>query len=99
MRVVSMKGNTVTLINPAELSRSKSRDFTFDHAYWSHDGFRLREDGYAEATSDNYADQVHNAYQRLSSVCIFWTRPNISDRISCAQQKYSGSRESRIGLF
>ena len=57
MRVVSMTGNTITLINPEDPKHAK-RDFTFDHAYWSHDGFKLRDDGYAEGTSNQYVDQA-----------------------------------------
>ncbi len=64
MCIVGMSGNTVTLVNPAEPSKAKARQFTFDHAYWSHDGFKQREDGYCEAASKKYADQV-NARRRF----------------------------------
>ena len=39
------------------------KTFTFDHSFWSHDGFRTLEDGYLEPESDKYADQkfVFNA--------------------------------------
>ena len=52
-----MTGNTVTLVNPDDPKHTK-RDFTFDHAYWSHDGYKLRADGYAEGTDEKYVDQV-----------------------------------------
>lgn len=32
--------------------------FTFDHSYWSHDGFNENADGYLEPINNHYADQV-----------------------------------------
>jgi len=32
------------------------RDFAFDYSFWSHDGFKLRQDGYAEPDSAKYID-------------------------------------------
>lgn len=32
--------------------------FTFDHSYWSHDGFKASSNGYLEADSPRYTDQV-----------------------------------------
>ncbi|EYC32047.1 hypothetical protein Y032_0003g1371 [Ancylostoma ceylanicum] len=31
--------------------------FTFDHSYWSHDGFQEEKNGYFSPTDDRYADQ------------------------------------------
>ncbi|RCN39151.1 kinesin motor domain protein [Ancylostoma caninum] len=31
--------------------------FTFDHSYWSHDGFQEEKNGYFSPTDDKYADQ------------------------------------------
>lgn len=33
------------------------KDFAFDYSFWSHDGFRNREDGYSEPEDDQYTDQ------------------------------------------
>ena len=34
------------------------REFTFDHALWSHDGFSVEEDGYFKPNEDSqYTDQ------------------------------------------
>ncbi|TPP58498.1 Kinesin protein [Fasciola gigantica] len=41
--IVSMKGNSVIITNPD--NRSDAKQFTFDRAYWSHDGFITRKDG------------------------------------------------------
>ena len=35
----------------------KEKTFTFDHSFWSHDGFRTLENGYMEPEDDKYADQ------------------------------------------
>ena len=52
--VIEMPGNNQTKIKDEE---GKDRTFTFDHSFWSHDGFRTREDGYLEPENDKYADQ------------------------------------------
>jgi flagellar biosynthesis GTPase FlhF len=52
---VDMSGNTTVLTNPED---KKTRDFTFDYSFWSHDEFEEDEGGYFKATSTNkYADQ------------------------------------------
>ena len=35
------------------------KTFTFDHSFWSHDGFETLESGYFKPVSDKYADQTH----------------------------------------
>ena len=41
------------------------RRFTFDHSYWSHDGFRVLDNGYfAPAPGSHYADQ-HRLFNDL----------------------------------
>ena len=35
----------------------KEKTFTFDHSFWSHDGYRTLENGYMEPEDDKYADQ------------------------------------------
>ena len=51
-----MPGNNQTIIKD-ELGREKK--FTFDHSFWSHDGFRTLENGYLEPEDDKYADQKY----------------------------------------
>jgi len=55
--IIEMVGNTTKITNPHD---SKTKDFTFDYSYWSHDGFIERpEDGYLEAEPGSpYADQA-----------------------------------------
>lgn len=35
----------------------KTRQFTFDHSFWSHDGFSVSEGGVFCATGEKYDDQ------------------------------------------
>ena len=51
---IEMPGNNQTVIHD-ELGKEKK--FTFDHSFWSHDGFRTLENGYMEPDDDKYADQ------------------------------------------
>ena len=54
--VIEMPGNNQTVIKD-ELGREKK--FTFDHSFWSHDGFRTLENGYLEPEDEKYADQKY----------------------------------------
>ena len=58
--IISMPGGNQTKIKD-ELGNEKT--FTFDHSFWSHDGFRTLENGYLEQDDPKYADQkvVFNA--------------------------------------
>jgi len=35
----------------------KKKEFTFDYSFWSHDGFKVNDDGYSDPIDDRYADQ------------------------------------------
>uniref|UniRef100_H2YJV4 Kinesin-like protein 6 n=1 Tax=Ciona savignyi TaxID=51511 RepID=H2YJV4_CIOSA len=50
-------GNNTTIIRDPE-ERFAEKKFTFDFSYWSHDGYREREDGYLEPIDNRYADQA-----------------------------------------
>ena len=52
--IISMPGGNQTKIKD-ELGNEKT--FTFDHSFWSHDGFRTLENGYLEQEDPKYADQ------------------------------------------
>jgi|LauGreDrversion4_2_1035121.scaffolds.fasta_scaffold885738_2 kinesin family protein 1 len=39
------------------VDKKDDRKFEFDHALWSYDGFKNREDGYSEPINDKYVDQ------------------------------------------
>jgi len=54
--IIEMPGNNQTVIKD-ELGREKK--FTFDHSFWSHDGFRTLENGYLEPEDEKYADQKY----------------------------------------
>jgi kinesin family protein 13 len=53
--VIDMVGNS-TIIKD---ENGAEKTFSFDYSFWSHDEFTLREDGYAVADGDRYADQRH----------------------------------------
>ena len=36
---------------------NQEKTFAFDYSFWSHDGFTIKENGYAEANDDKYYDQ------------------------------------------
>merc|ERR1711971_809792 len=50
---VSMEGAKTILTS----EEGKTRDYTFDYSFWSHDGFELDENGYSVPTDDRYYDQ------------------------------------------
>ena len=51
---VKMRGNTTILVNES----GGERKFTFDHSFWSHDGFKTEKDGTIVPKSDKFADQA-----------------------------------------
>ena len=51
---IEMPGANQTIIRD---DLGKEKKFTFDHSFWSHDGFKVLEDGYMEPDDDKYADQ------------------------------------------
>ena len=50
---VSMKSNQTFLLDK---SGQVKRTFTFDHCFWSHDGFSTDERGYHSPADDSYHD-------------------------------------------
>lgn len=62
--VVAMEGKQTHLVNPNNTSE-KPKIFTYDHSYWSHDGFVTKDDGYWEPTSTRYTDQVQQPPRHL----------------------------------
>jgi hypothetical protein len=58
--VVQMNGNTTTVLPTGNDTRSSSeRRYAFDYSYWSHDGFKIENDGYLspDSSSSRYIDQ------------------------------------------
>ena len=58
--VIIMPGNNQTKIID---ENGKEKTYTFDHSFWSHDGYKVLESGYLEPEDEKYADQkfVYNA--------------------------------------
>jgi len=76
--VIDMRDATTVIKHP---DSGEEKKFTFDHSYWSHDGFTLEENGYARPEDDRYADQgkvfddlgvglLENAWQGYNC-CVF----------------------------
>jgi len=57
---VEMTGNTTILKNNSGAKRS----FTFDHSFWSHDGFKTLKDGTLVPKNDKFADQ-QTVYEKV----------------------------------
>ena len=55
--IIKMEGNNTYIKDPSS-PEQEPKKYTFDHSYWSHDGFKEREDGYLEPANHTYADQV-----------------------------------------
>lgn len=52
--IIKMPGNNQTKIHD---ENGKERTFTFDHSFWSHDGYKVLDDGYLQPEDEEYADQ------------------------------------------
>ena len=52
-----MSENSTTITNP---NNGDTKQFTFDHSYWSHDGYKELENGKLEPENSHsrYADQA-----------------------------------------
>uniref|UniRef100_A0A8R1HRZ0 Kinesin-like protein n=1 Tax=Caenorhabditis japonica TaxID=281687 RepID=A0A8R1HRZ0_CAEJA len=53
--VIEMPDEGTTVIRDPKTNEEKR--FTYDHSYWSHDGFSEKKNGYFEPTDAHYADQ------------------------------------------
>ena len=54
--IIEMPGNNQTKIIDES---GKEKTYTFDHSFWSHDGYKVLEDGYFEPEDEKYADQKY----------------------------------------
>ncbi|CAL2037683.1 unnamed protein product [Caenorhabditis brenneri] len=53
--VIEMPDEETTVIRDPKTNEEKR--FTYDHSYWSHDGFSEKKNGYFEPSDAHYADQ------------------------------------------
>ena len=71
--IIKMEGNSTYIKDPSS-PEQEPKKYTFDHSYWSHDGFKERQDGYLEPANQTYADQVKfiniNNYQPNNDAAI-----------------------------
>ncbi|XP_073236742.1 kinesin-like protein KIF28P [Porites lutea] len=54
--IIKMQGNSTYIKDPSTPDQ-EPRKFAFDYSYWSHDGFKERDNGYLEPVEPQYADQ------------------------------------------
>ena len=52
--IISMPGENQTHIKD---EKDKEKIFTFDYSFWSHDDYKILDDGYLSPLSEKYADQ------------------------------------------
>lgn len=90
-----MVGNSTTIKNPADM-QAKGRVFSFDYSYWSHDGYKVRDDGYLEPVDEKYADQA-SVFNDLGTGVL----KNAWDGFNCSLFAYgqtgSGKSYSMVG--
>uniref|UniRef100_A0A0N5AP36 Kinesin-like protein n=1 Tax=Syphacia muris TaxID=451379 RepID=A0A0N5AP36_9BILA len=55
--IISMPDSNRTVIRDPNNPDEDPKVFSFDHSYWSHDGYKENGKGYFEAVDDRYADQ------------------------------------------
>uniref|UniRef100_A0A915IEJ5 Kinesin motor domain-containing protein n=1 Tax=Romanomermis culicivorax TaxID=13658 RepID=A0A915IEJ5_ROMCU len=56
--VLNMVDGKTTVIRDPSNAAAEPKTYTFDYSYWSHDGYKTREDGYYEKDNPRYADQM-----------------------------------------
>lgn len=52
-----MNGHSTTVVNPMQ-PKDQPKTYTFDYSFWSHDGYKIANNGYLENASNKYIDQV-----------------------------------------
>uniref|UniRef100_A0A0M3IR87 Kinesin motor domain-containing protein n=1 Tax=Ascaris lumbricoides TaxID=6252 RepID=A0A0M3IR87_ASCLU len=57
--IIEMPDGKQTGIRDPNAPGEDPKWFSFDHSYWSHDGYKENASGYLEPIDDRYADQGH----------------------------------------
>ena len=58
-----MEKAATILVDP-DNPKSEPRRFVYDYSYWSHDGYKVAENGYFDPATKKYVDQVMCAKYR-----------------------------------
>lgn len=90
---VKMTDQTTTLIDKV----GNEKNFTFDHSFWSHDGYKEREDGYLESTSTQFADQ-QSIYNKLGDSVLTNALKGYHTTLFAYGQTGSGKSYSMVGF-
>lgn len=98
-------------MDPAVMDKGgEPKKFSFDYSYWSHNGFKEKEDGYLEPTTPKYADQVRegilcnklNQLQYCNSLgmLLFLPMSNVDNiKVYTTTCIWSGEGSTMINLF
>lgn len=78
-----MDGNVTTITDPTGIKPPRS--FTYDYSYWSHDGFKTRDDGVYVGENENYAsqDKVFDDLGKGTAGLQLFTSLNLLQEIPC----------------
>ncbi len=87
-------GLTPTPSDPA--GQREPKNFTFDHSYWSHDGFKAGPDGLITATSSAYATQ-HKVFDDLGQGVVQNAFEGYNAALFAYGQTGSGKSYSMLG--
>ncbi|KAL3117123.1 hypothetical protein niasHT_007526 [Heterodera trifolii] len=77
--------------------RERQRLFTFDHSYWSHDGFRVSNDGHLVPETRDYADQKR-VFDDLGAQVLRNAWAGFNCALFAYGQTGSGKSYSMVGL-
>ncbi|XP_030831067.1 kinesin-like protein KIF28P isoform X3 [Strongylocentrotus purpuratus] len=93
---VEMSGATTKMYNP-EAPKDEPRSFTFDHSYWSHDGFTEDEEGVLHGVpGSNYASQ-QNVFDNLGQGVLDNAFKGFNCSLFAYGQTGSGKSYSMVG--
>lgn len=90
---VRMRDNTTVLVDDSGAERS----FSFDHSFWSHDGFEEQPDGYLSPVSPQFADQ-RAVYERVGRAVLDNALNGYNCTLFAYGQTGSGKSFSMVGF-
>lgn len=85
-----------SICDPADPAKP-ARKFAFDKSYWSHDGYKVEEDGYFSPDSDFYADQK-KVFDELGEGVLQNAWSGFNSSLFAYGQTGSGKSYSMVGF-
>merc|ERR1712142_385882 len=95
--IIGMEGQTTLISNP-DFPTKEPRKFAFDYSYWSHDGFKVEEDGFLaqETPGNKYVDQ-NKVFADLGLNCLNNAWEGYNTTLFAYGQTGSGKSYSVVG--